>query len=59
MAEIKDKKDKKDKMDKRRYIFRFVLIISIFSIIFMACSRAYEPSNYQKKGKDCDCSRWK
>ena len=30
----------------------------LMSVLGASCSRAYQPTNYKKKNKKCDCSRW-
>ena len=58
-SEVEKSSYNTNNMKKSIKIFRISLIIISLSIVFASCSRAYEPSNYQKKSKDCDCSRWK
>ncbi len=37
-----------------------ILIIVTTALLLASCSKAYRPTNYQKKKKNkkCDCSRW-
>ncbi|MGN0087676.1 MAG: hypothetical protein ACI35Y_01415 [Candidatus Limimorpha sp.] len=43
---------------KRKKILTFVTLIMLMSVLVASCSRAYQPTNYKKKNKKCDCSRW-
>lgn len=43
---------------KRKKILTIVTLIMLMSVLGASCSRAYKPTNYKKKNKKCDCSRW-